>query len=195
MPLVNLQSKDITLKIVYYGPGLGGKTTNLQYIHGQLSPSERGELVKLATETECTLYFDFLPMNLGLQNGFTIRMGLYTVPGQVEYNRSRRLILQGVDGIVFVADSSPDRLQANVDSMLSLTENLRTYGLDLKKLPWVLQYNKRDLIDALPLKRLSSILNTQGNIPEFESIAIEGKGVFTALKAITKLSIACLSKA
>jgi signal recognition particle receptor subunit beta len=194
MPLVNLQCKDITLKIVYYGPGLGGKTTNLQYIHSQLAPSERGELVKLATETECTLYFDFMPMNLGLQNGFTIRMGLYTVPGQVEYNRSRRLILQGVDGIVFVADSSPDRLQANLDSMVGLVENLRTYSLDLKKLPWVLQYNKRDIINALPLKRLASVLNPQGTVPEFESIAIDGKGVFAALKAITKLSVSSLSK-
>jgi signal recognition particle receptor subunit beta len=154
MALVNYAAREINCKIVYYGTGLGGKTTNLKYIHSQLAPTTRGELISLATETERTLFFDFLPLDLGSVQGFKTRFSLYTVPGQVEYNASRKLILNGVDGIIFVGDSDVMRAKDNVESLQNMVENLAEYGLTLDSIPWVLQYNKRDLANAMPIERL-----------------------------------------
>jgi signal recognition particle receptor subunit beta len=186
MALVNYAAREINCKIVYYGTGLGGKTTNLKYIHSQLAPTTRGELISLATETERTLFFDFLPLDLGSVQGFKTRFSLYTVPGQVEYNASRKLILNGVDGIIFVADSDLMRSVDNVESLQNMIDNLAEYSLTLDNIPWVLQYNKRDLANALPIERLEKELNTRG-VPSFEAVASEGLGVFATLKAISKL--------
>jgi signal recognition particle receptor subunit beta len=189
MSLVNYQSKEITYKLVYYGCGLGGKTTCLQHIHAQLAPESRGDLVTLATETERTLFFDFLPIDFGTVSDFKVRVALYTVPGQPQYNRSRQLILQGVDAIIFVADSGPDRVEDNIASLLNMIENLATHRLKIDQVPWVFQYNKRDLADALPLEEMEELLNSTYKVPSFESIALEGKGVFSTLKAALKLAI------
>ena len=186
MALVNYAAREINCKIVYYGTGLGGKTTNLKYIHSQLAPTTRGELISLATETERTLFFDFLPLDLGSVQGFKTRFSLYTVPGQVEYNASRKLILNGVDGIIFVADSDAMRSKENIESLQNMVENLAEYSLTLDNIPWVLQYNKRDLASAMPIERLEKELNIRG-IPSFEAVASEGLGVFATLKAISKL--------
>ncbi|HEY9681136.1 MAG TPA: GTPase domain-containing protein [Oculatellaceae cyanobacterium] len=186
MALVNYAAREINCKIVYYGTGLGGKTTNLKYIHSQLAPTTRGELISLATETERTLFFDFLPLDLGSVQGFKTRFSLYTVPGQVEYNASRKLILNGVDGIIFVADSDVMRSRDNVESLQNMVDNLQEYSLTLDNIPWVLQYNKRDLANALPIERLERELNTR-SVPSFEAVASEGLGVFATLKAISKL--------
>jgi signal recognition particle receptor subunit beta len=186
MALVNYAAREINCKIVYYGTGLGGKTTNLKYIHSQLAPTTRGELISLATETERTLFFDFLPLDLGSVQGFKTRFSLYTVPGQVEYNASRKLILNGVDGIIFVADSDVMRSRDNVESLQNMVDNLAEYSLTLDNIPWVLQYNKRDLANALPIERLERELNTR-SVPSFEAVASEGLGVFATLKAISKL--------
>ncbi|MDR3614547.1 MAG: GTPase domain-containing protein [Candidatus Obscuribacterales bacterium] len=186
MALVNYAAREINCKIVYYGTGLGGKTTNLKYIHSQLAPTTRGELISLATETERTLFFDFLPLDLGSVQGFKTRFSLYTVPGQVEYNASRKLILNGVDGIIFVADSDVMRSRENQESLQNMIDNLSEYSLTLDNIPWVLQYNKRDLANALPIERLEKELNTKG-VPSFEAVASEGLGVFATLKAISKL--------
>ncbi len=186
MALVNYAAREINCKIVYYGTGLGGKTTNLKYIHSQLAPTTRGELISLATETERTLFFDFLPLDLGSVQGFKTRFSLYTVPGQVEYNASRKLILNGVDGIIFVADSDVMRSKDNVESLQNMIENLAEYSLTLDNIPWVLQYNKRDLANAMPIERLERELN-QRQVPSFEAVASEGLGVFATLKAISKL--------
>ena len=186
MALVNYAAREINCKIVYYGTGLGGKTTNLKYIHSQLAPTTRGELISLATETERTLFFDFLPLDLGSVQGFKPRFSLYTVPGQVEYNASRKLILNGVDGIIFVADSDVMRSKDNIDSLQNMIENLAEYSLTLDNIPWVLQYNKRDLANAMPIERMERELN-QRQIPSFEAVASEGLGVFATLKAISKL--------
>jgi signal recognition particle receptor subunit beta len=186
MALVNYAAREINCKIVYYGTGLGGKTTNLKYIHSQLAPTTRGELISLATETERTLFFDFLPLDLGSVQGFKTRFSLYTVPGQVEYNASRKLILNGVDGIIFVADSDVMRSKENVESLQNMVENLAEYSLTLDNVPWVLQYNKRDLASAVPIERLEKELNLRG-VPSFEAVASEGLGVFATLKAISKL--------
>jgi signal recognition particle receptor subunit beta len=186
MALVNYAAREINCKIVYYGTGLGGKTTNLKYIHSQLAPTTRGELISLATETERTLFFDFLPLDLGSVQGFKTRFSLYTVPGQVEYNASRKLILNGVDGIIFVGDSDLMRSRDNVESLQNMIENLAEYSLTLDNIPWVLQYNKRDLANALPIERLEKELNIRG-VPSFEAVASEGLGVFATLKAISKL--------
>jgi signal recognition particle receptor subunit beta len=186
MALVNYAAREINCKIVYYGTGLGGKTTNLKYIHSQLAPTTRGELISLATETERTLFFDFLPLDLGEVQGFKTRFSLYTVPGQVEYNASRKLILNGVDGIIFVADSDVTRSKDNVDSLQNMIENLSEYNLTLDNIPWVLQYNKRDLATAMPVERLEKELNIRA-VPSFEAISSEGLGVFATLKAISKL--------
>ncbi len=159
MSMVNYASREINCKIVYYGPGLGGKTTNLEYVYEQVSPATRGKLISLATENERTLFFDFLPVDLGTIRGFRTRFHLYTVPGQVYYNASRRLILRGVDGVVFVADSQADRHEANVESMQNLYDNLAEHGYDLTKLPFVVQYNKRDLPDAAATAELDGVLN------------------------------------
>lgn len=159
MSMINYASREINCKIVYYGPGLGGKTTNLEHVYEKVSPSTRGKLISLATETERTLFFDFLPVDLGQIRGFRTRFHLYTVPGQVYYNASRKLILRGVDGVVFVADSQADRAEANVEAMQNLYDNLAEHGYDLTRLPFVVQYNKRDLPDAAPLDALDAALN------------------------------------
>ncbi|MCW5821208.1 MAG: GTPase domain-containing protein [Cyanobacteria bacterium TGS_CYA1] len=186
MALVNYAAREINCKIVYYGTGLGGKTTNLKYIHSQLAPTTRGELISLATETERTLFFDFLPLDLGSVQGFKTRFSLYTVPGQVEYNASRKLILNGVDGVIFVADSDAMRSKDNIESLQNMVENLAEYSLTLDSIPWVLQYNKRDLANAMPIERMEREMNTR-QVPSFEAVASEGLGVFATLKAISKL--------
>ena len=159
MSMINYASREINCKIVYYGPGLGGKTTNLEHIHGKVAPDTRGKLISLATETERTLFFDFLPVDLGQIRGFKTRFHLYTVPGQVYYNASRKLILKGVDGVVFVADSQVDRAEANQESMQNLYDNMAEHGYDLTRMPFVVQYNKRDLPNAASLTELQEMLN------------------------------------
>ncbi len=191
MSMINYASREINCKLVYYGPGLGGKTTNLEYVYGKVSPETRGKLISLATEQERTLFFDFLPVDLGAIRGFKTRFHLYTVPGQVYYNASRRLILKGVDGIVFVADSQAERMDANIAAMENLYENLADYGYDAAQLPIVLQWNKRDLPNAVPVSELSAQLNP-GGLPEFEAVAVRGEGVFDTLRAVSKLVLKAL---
>ncbi len=188
MPLINYAKREITYKLVYYGTGLGGKTTNLKYIHGQINPACRGDMIQLATETERTLFFDFMPIELEAVSGFRLRLAIYTVPGQAEYERSRKQILRGSDGIVFVADSSITRADANRKSLDGMYENLRFNNISLADMPWVLQYNKRDLADAMTVDRMQQELNP-GGIPFFEAVALEGKGVFSTLKDITQRMI------
>jgi signal recognition particle receptor subunit beta len=159
MSMINYAAREINCKIVYYGPGLGGKTTNLEHIYGKVKPDTRGKLISLATETERTLFFDFLPVDLGTIRGFNTRFHLYTVPGQVYYNASRKLILKNVDGIVFVADSQVERMEANLESMQNLYDNMAEYGYDLTRMPFVIQYNKRDLPNAAPISELQAALN------------------------------------
>jgi signal recognition particle receptor subunit beta len=187
MAFINYSAREINCKLVYYGPGLCGKTTNLKYIYDRTSPKARGKMISLATETERTLFFDFLPLALGEIRGFRTRFHLYTVPGQVFYDASRKLILKGVDGVVFVADSQEERFEANLESLDNLRHNLREQGLDLDRLPWVLQYNKRDLPSAVPVDELRQVLNPTGKILDFEASATTGKGVFETLKALAKL--------
>jgi mutual gliding-motility protein MglA len=159
MSMINYASREINCKIVYYGPGLGGKTTNLEQVYARVAPDTRGKLISLSTETERTLFFDFLPVDLGTIRGFKTRFHLYTVPGQVYYNASRKLILRGVDGIVFVADSQAERMEANQEAMQNLYDNMAEYGYDLTRMPFVIQYNKRDLPNAVPVAELQSALN------------------------------------
>lgn len=159
MSMINYASREISCKLVYYGPGLGGKTTNLEFVYDKVAPSSRGKMISLATETERTLFFDFLPVDLGTVRGFKVKFHLYTVPGQVYYNASRKLILKGVDGVVFVADSQADRMEANVEAMQNLYDNMQQHGYDLTRLPFVIQYNKRDLPSALPIGELQQNLN------------------------------------
>jgi signal recognition particle receptor subunit beta len=185
MSMINYASREINCKLVYYGPGLGGKTTNLEYIYNKINPDARGKLISLATEQERTLFFDFLPVDLGSIRGFKTRFHLYTVPGQVYYNASRRLILKGVDGIVFVGDSQAERMDANIAAMENLYENLSDYGYEPHKLPIVLQYNKRDLPNAVPMEELRAHLNPMG-LQEYEGVATEGRGVFDTLRAVSK---------
>ena len=186
MSIINYASREINCKLVYYGPGLGGKTTNIEYVYNKVSPETRGKLISLATEQERTLFFDFLPVDLGSIRGFKTRFHLYTVPGQVYYNASRRLILKGVDGVVFVADSQPERMDANIASMQNLYENLAEYGYDPATLPLVIQYNKRDIPSAVPVAELRAQLNPD-ELPEYEAVAISGGGVFDTLKVVSKL--------
>lgn len=188
MPLINYAKREVTYKLVYYGTGLGGKTTNLRYIHSQTNPSCRGEMISLATETERTLFFDFMPLDLTLSNGYKARVVLYTVPGQEEYDLSRKQILRGVDGLIFVADSSQTRLSANVDSLKNMFDNLKYNRIKIEDIPWILQYNKRDLGDAASIDRLENDLNHSG-VPYFEAVAMEGLGVFATLKAAIKLMV------
>lgn len=183
--MINYASREINCKIVYYGPGLGGKTTNLEYIHEKVASDTRGKLVSLATESERTLFFDFLPVDLGTVRGFKTRFHLYTVPGQVYYNASRKLILKGVDGVIFVADSQPERLDANVEAMYNLYENLAEYSLDPREMPFAIQYNKRDLPRAVSVEDLNANLNPSV-APSFEAVATRGIGVFDTLKAVSK---------
>ena len=185
MTFINYASREINCKIVYYGPGLGGKTTNLQYIYDSTSAQAKGKLISLATETDRTLFFDFLPLDLGTVRGFKTRFHLYTVPGQVFYDASRKLILKGVDGVVFVADSQRERMDANVESLFNLDLNLKQHGYDLMKLPYVLQLNKRDLPNVVSTHDLKAELIRKEE-PVFEGVANRGMGVFDTLKAVAK---------
>lgn len=193
MAFVNFATREITAKIVYYGPGLGGKTTSLQYIHSGLPPDNKGKMISLATEEDRTIYFDFLPLNLGKIQDFNVRVQLYTVPGQVRYNATRKLVLRGADGLVFVADSQTHKKLANVESFSNMEENLRELGKELNDLPHVLQFNKIDLPSVLSLEEMSQLLN-KFNVPFFETCATTGIGVLDALKSITKLVFNDLSK-
>jgi mutual gliding-motility protein MglA len=185
MSFVNYQTKEINCKIVYYGPGLGGKTTNIQYVYQKTSGDSKGNIITLNTESERTLFFDFLPLDLGEIRGFKTRFHLYTVPGQVFYEASRKLILRGVDGIVFVADSQVERMEANLESLADLEKNLKEQGYDPAKIPMVMQWNKRDLPNISPTEELSQRLNNW-NLQEFEACAIKGDGVFETLKMVSK---------
>jgi hypothetical protein len=178
-------AREINCKIVYYGPGLCGKTTNLQHIYEKTNPQAKGKMISLATETERTLFFDFLPLALGEVRGFKIRFHLYTVPGQVFYDASRKLILRGADGLIFVADSQAERREANLESIDNLAQNLVEHGLSLDSVPFVIQYNKRDLPNAVAVEELSAELNPR-RVPEFEANARSGEGVFETLKALSR---------
>ncbi len=186
MVSINYSSREVCCKIVYYGPGLSGKTTNLQYIHSKVPQTTRGNLISLATEADRTLYFDFLPINIGNINGLAAKFQLYTVPGQVYYNATRKLVLRGVDGLVFVADSQPDKMAENIESLTNLEENLREYGYDIDELAMVIQYNKRDLPGIMTVEELEARLNRRG-WPYFEASATIGNGVFDTLKLIIKI--------
>jgi mutual gliding-motility protein MglA len=190
---INYMAREINCKIVYYGPGLCGKTTNLQYIYERTNPDAKGKMISLATETDRTLFFDFLPLALGEIRGFKTRFHLYTVPGQVFYDASRKLILKGVDGVVFCADSQIGRLEANQESLENLRTNLAEQGYNLDKIPYVMQWNKRDLPEVATVEELRELLNP-GGVPEFEAVARTGVGVFDTLKAVAKLVLTELKK-
>jgi len=183
---INYAAREINCKLVYYGPGLCGKTTNLQHIYARVDPGAKGKLISLATETERTLFFDFLPLELGTIRGFKTRFHLYTVPGQVFYDASRKLILRRADGVVFVADSQLERLESNIESLENLEANLAEQGDSLDRLPCVIQYNKRDLPNIVPVESLQAALNPR-NAPWFEAVANQGTGVFETLKGVAKL--------
>lgn len=193
MSFINYASREINCKIVYYGPGLCGKTTNLQHIYNKTAQEAKGKMISLATETERTLFFDFLPLALGEIRGFKTRFHLYTVPGQVFYDASRKLILKGVDGVVFVADSQEERLDANIESMENLKDNLEEQGYQLEKLPFVIQYNKRDLPNCSSIEELRKLLNPDG-VPDLEGCATTGEGIFETLKMVAKLVLIDLKK-
>ncbi len=191
MSLINYSSREINCKIVYYGPGLCGKTTNLQHIYSRVPQDTRGKMISLATEMDRTLFFDFLPLELGQIRGFRTRFHLYTVPGQVYYNASRKLILKGVDGIVFVADSQIDRFEANIESLVNMHDNLSEHGLSSEKVPMVIQYNKRDLPRVVSVPDMEKELNPKG-APFYEAVALRGTGVFDTLKLACKLVLKTL---
>jgi signal recognition particle receptor subunit beta len=193
MSFINYLSREINCKLVYYGPGLCGKTTNLQFIYNKTAPEAKGKMISLATEQERTLFFDFLPLSLGEIRGFRTRFHLYTVPGQVFYDASRKLILKGVDGVIFVADSQIERMEANIESLENLRTNLAEQGYSLDKIPYVIQYNKRDLPSAAPLNELREVLNPSSTV-DFEAVASRGDGVFDTLKAVAKLVLTELKK-
>ena len=193
MSFINFAAREINCKIVYYGAGLGGKTTNLQYIFDKTGEKQKGKMISLATETDRTLFFDFLPLDLGTVRGFKTRFHLYTVPGQVFYDASRKLILRGVDGVVFVADSQGERMDANVEALENLQENLKEHGYDFTKIPYVLQLNKRDLPNAMTVEELKQGLTKKGE-PIFEAVAFQGKGVFETLKEIARQVLIELKK-
>lgn len=188
MVSINYAFREVSCKIVYYGPGLSGKTTNLQYVHKKVPTQVRGELISLATDTDRTLFFDFLPLNLGAIQGFSTKFQLYTVPGQVFYNATRKLVLRGVDGLVFVADSQLSKMEENKESLNNLLENLKSYGYQIEEIPMILQYNKRDLPEVATIEQLQDVLN-RWNIPYYEAVAFKGIGVFDTLKGICKLVI------
>ncbi len=194
MTMINYASREINCKIVYYGTGLGGKTTNLEYVYSKVNPDSKGKMISLATETERTLFFDFLPLALGQIRGFKTRFHLYTVPGQVFYDASRKLILKGVDGVVFVADSQIERMEANLESLDNLHINLQDQGYQLDQIAYVVQYNKRDLPNSAPLDELTASLNPTG-APQFEACANTGQGVFETLKAVAKGVLSNLNRA
>lgn len=193
MSFINFAAREINCKIVYYGAGLGGKTTNLQFIYEKTGEQQKGKMISLATETERTLFFDFLPLDLGSVRGFKTRIHLYTVPGQVFYDASRKLILRGVDGVVFVADSQEERMDANVEALENLQENLREHSYDFQKIPYVLQFNKRDLPNAMPLDTLKKEL-WKRNEPVIEAVAFQGVGVFETLKTVARQVLAELKQ-
>ena len=193
MTFINYASREINCKIVYYGPGLCGKTTNLQYIYDKTNPGAKGKLISLATETDRTLFFDFLPLELGTVRGFKTRFHLYTVPGQVFYDASRKLILKGVDGVIFVADSQLERMDANVEAIDNLETNLKAQGYDLKTIPYVLQLNKRDLPNVSSVDEMVKLMRKKGE-PVFEAVAAKGIGVFETLKGVAKLVLQELTK-
>ena len=188
MVSINYAFREVSCKIVYYGPGLSGKTTNLQYVHKKVPAQVRGELISLATDTDRTLFFDFLPLNLGAIQGFSTKFQLYTVPGQVFYNATRKLVLRGVDGLVFVADSQLSKMEENKESLNNLLENLKGYGYQIEDIPMILQYNKRDLPEVATIEQLQDVLN-HWNAPYYEAVAVKGIGVFDTLKGICKLVI------
>jgi mutual gliding-motility protein MglA len=185
LSFINFAAREINCKVVYYGPGLGGKTTNLQWIYDKSGDKSKGKMISLATETDRTLFFDFLPLDLGTVRGFRTRFHLYTVPGQVFYDASRKLILRGVDGVVFVADSQEERMDANIEALANLKDNLVEHGYDLKTIPYVLQLNKRDLPNILTVDQLKGELVSKSE-PVFESIANQGCGVFDTLKEVAR---------
>ena len=193
MSFINYSSREINCKIVYYGPGLCGKTTNLQYIYNKTAAETKGKLISLSTETDRTLFFDFLPLSLGEIRGFKTRFHLYTVPGQVFYDASRKLILKGVDGVIFVADSQPERMEANIESIRNLEDNLHEHGFDLQTMPYALQFNKRDMPAVAPVADMYRTLNYKRE-PTFEAVATTGIGVFDTLKAVAKLILVELRK-
>ncbi len=193
MSFINFAAREINCKIVYYGAGLGGKTTNLQFIFDKTADKQKSKMISLATETDRTLFFDFLPLDLGTVRGFKTRFHLYTVPGQVFYDASRKLILRGVDGVVFVADSQEERQDANMEALDNLYENLKEHGYEFKKIPYVLQLNKRDLPNALAVEELTKELVRKGE-PVFEAVAFQGQGVFETLKEIARLVLVELKK-
>jgi signal recognition particle receptor subunit beta len=185
MTFINYASREINCKIVYYGPGLCGKTTNIQWIHEQANPEKRGKLVSLATETDRTLFFDFLPLDMGMVKGFKVRFHLYTVPGQVFYDASRKLILRGCDGVIVVADSQRPRMEANIESIANLATNLKDNGFDIRNIPYVLQLNKRDMPTSAPLAEMEDLLRFR-NEPMIEAVAFRGQGVIETLKACAR---------
>jgi hypothetical protein len=191
VPFINFPAREINCKLVYYGPGLGGKTANLQWIYDNTGEAQKGKMISLATETDRTLFFDFLPLDLGTIRGFKARLHLYTVPGQVFYEASRKLILKGADGVVFVADSQEERLDANLETLENLREHLKEHKLAFETIPYVLQLNKRDLPSTLPVEELAKQLQIKGE-PIVESVAITGQGVFETLREIAKLVLAAL---
>ena len=193
MSLVNYSTREITSKIVYYGPGRSGKTTNLQYIYGQVPEERRGRMVSLATETDRTLFFDFLPLDLGTISGFQTRFQLYTVPGQVYYDATRKLVLQGADGVVFVADSQRAQAEENVESFRNLQVNLLEQGVDPRQIPIILQYNKRDLPDVMSVEEMDDLLNYR-DLPRYEARALAGAGVFDTLRGISEQVLRRLSQ-
>ena len=193
MTFINYAAREINCKIVYYGAGLGGKTTNLQHVYDKTSPGARGRLISLATDTDRTLFFDFLPLEVGEIRGFKARFHLYTVPGQVFYDASRKLILRGVDGVIFVADSQESRMEANAESIRNLDKNLKEQGYDIATIPYVLQFNKRDLPAAAPVDEMYRKLNIKGE-PTFEAVATTGRGVFDTLKASARQVLTALRK-
>ncbi len=193
MPFINFATKEINCKIVYYGPGLSGKTTNIKWIYDHIKPENKGEMITLATETERTLFFDFVPIEVSNVKGFKVRFHLYTTPGQIIYQASRKLILKGVDGVVFVADSQEERHDANLDTLDDMLENLKEYDIDIEDLPLVFQYNKRDLPNVLPVEVLRRDLN-RWNRPDFEAVATKGIGVLETFKEISRQVLQKLKK-
>jgi signal recognition particle receptor subunit beta len=193
MPFINFATKEINCKIVYYGPGLSGKTTNIKWIYNHIKPENRGEMITLATETERTLFFDFVPIEVSNVKGFKVRFHLYTTPGQIIYQASRKLILKGVDGVVSVADSQEERHDANLDTLDDMIENLKEYEIEVEELPLVFQYNKRDLPNVLPVEVLKRELN-RWNRPDFEAVATKGIGVLETFKEITRQVLKKLKK-
>ena len=193
MVQINFAKREINCKLVYYGPGLSGKTTNLEVVHKKAPASKKGELTSIATEGDRTLFFDYMPLELGKVGGMNTKFQLYTVPGQVYYNATRKLVLQGADGVVFVADSQPDKLEENLESLQNLEENLREQGLELAKLPFVIQWNKRDLPNAMSPEDLHAKIN-RFNAPTFEAVAVTGEGVFPTLKKLAQMVLEKLNQ-